>query len=73
MGFFKCMDSMAQDMRHPYIPSNTVLGDAEYISLARTCWLVYSLQLVALEAGALESLTSRKAGKVHETIRGGGI
>ena len=27
MGFFKCMDSMARDMRHPYIPSNTVLGD----------------------------------------------
>ena len=27
MGFFKCMDSMARDMRHPYIPSTTVLGD----------------------------------------------
>ena len=27
MGFFKCMDSMARDMRHPYIPSPTVLGD----------------------------------------------
>ena len=27
MGFFKCMDSMAWDMRHPYIPSTTVLGD----------------------------------------------
>ena len=26
-GFFKCMDSMAQDMHHPYIPSTTVLGD----------------------------------------------
>ena len=27
MGFFKCMESMARDMRHPYIPSTTVLGD----------------------------------------------
>ena len=27
MGFFKCMDSMARDMLHPYIPSTTVLGD----------------------------------------------
>ena len=27
MGFFRCMDSMARDMRHPYIPSTTVLGD----------------------------------------------
>ena len=25
--FFKCMESMARDMRHPYIPSTTVLGD----------------------------------------------
>ena len=24
----KCMDSMARDMRHPYIPSTTVLGDS---------------------------------------------
>ena len=28
MGYFKCMDSMARDMRHPYIPSTTVLGDS---------------------------------------------
>ena len=27
MGFFKYMDSMARDMRHPNIPSTTVLGD----------------------------------------------
>ena len=27
MGFLKCMESMARDMRHPYIPSTTVLGD----------------------------------------------
>ena len=27
MGFFKCMESMERDMRHPYIPSTTVLGD----------------------------------------------
>ena len=26
-GIFKCMESMARDMRHPYIPSTTVLGD----------------------------------------------
>ena len=25
--FFKCMESMARDMRHPYIPSTTELGD----------------------------------------------
>ena len=31
MGFFKCMESMARDMRHPYIPSTTVLGDSLYI------------------------------------------
>ena len=24
MGFFKCMESMARDMRHPYIPSSLV-------------------------------------------------
>ena len=24
----KCMDSMVRDMRHPYIPSTTVLGDS---------------------------------------------
>ena len=29
MGFFKCMDSMARDMRHPYIPSTAVLGDID--------------------------------------------
>ena len=27
MGFFKCMESMVRDLRHPYIPSTTVLGD----------------------------------------------
>ena len=27
MGFFKCMESMARDMRHPYVPSTIVLGD----------------------------------------------
>ena len=27
LGFFKCMGSMARDIRHPYIPSTTVLGD----------------------------------------------
>ena len=31
MGFFKCMESMARDMRHPYIPSTTVLGDRDYV------------------------------------------
>ena len=25
--FFKCMESMVRDLRHPYIPSTTVLGD----------------------------------------------
>ena len=25
--FFKCMESMARDLCHPYIPSTTVLGD----------------------------------------------
>ena len=29
--FFKCMESMARDMRHPYIPSTTVLGDTEVV------------------------------------------
>ena len=24
---FKCMESMPRDLRHPYIPSTTVLGD----------------------------------------------
>ena len=28
MGFFKCMESM---VRHPYIPSTTVLGDRDYV------------------------------------------
>ena len=28
--YFKCMESMARDMRHPYIPSTTVLGDSRY-------------------------------------------
>ena len=27
MGLFKCMESMVRDLRHPYIPSTTVLGD----------------------------------------------
>ena len=27
--FFKCMESMARDMHHPYIPSTTVLGDSK--------------------------------------------
>ena len=31
MGFFKCMESMARDMRHPYIPSTTVLGDTAFL------------------------------------------
>ena len=26
MGFFKCMDSMARDMRHPYIPCLVICG-----------------------------------------------
>ena len=32
MGFFKCMESMARDMRHPYIPSTTVLGDSPLLT-----------------------------------------
>ena len=31
MGFFKCMESMARDMRHPYIPSTTVLDDTAFL------------------------------------------
>ena len=34
--FFKCMESMARDMRHPYIPSTTVLGDTIFIKLVCT-------------------------------------
>ena len=36
MGFFKCMESMARDMRHPYIPSTTVLGDREASTTVHT-------------------------------------
>ena len=38
MGFFKCMDLMARDMRHPYIPSTTVLGDTETVIIS-PAWL----------------------------------
>ena len=41
MGFFKCMESMARDMRHPYIPSTTVLGD---IPLHNPNVLIFHLQ-----------------------------
>ena len=27
MGLFECMESMVRDLRHPYTPSTTVLGD----------------------------------------------
>ena len=30
------MESMARDMRHPYIPSTTVLGDTIFIKLVCT-------------------------------------
>ena len=40
MGFFKCMDSMALDMRHPYIPNTTVLGD-KLVTVVRA--MVYRL------------------------------
>ena len=38
MGFFKCMDLMARDMRHPYIPSTTVLGDTVTVIIS-PAWL----------------------------------
>ena len=41
MGFFKCMESMGRDLRHPYIiPSTTVLGDTILLVYISFCNVV---------------------------------
>ena len=51
----ECMESMARDMRHPYIPSTTVLGD---ISLSHCISRFYdSTQAMLYHQGGCDKVT----------------
>ena len=56
MGFFKCIESMARDMRHPYIPSTTVLGDICLCTLVQMCCFSGTVPLCEISVVEVSSL-----------------
>ena len=69
--FFKCMESMARDMRHPYIPSTTVLGDTMFIKLVCTHKTVNYAKPSAkfLDAGELHQAFAQVLAIIHKQMK----
>ena len=56
--FFKCMESMARDMRHPYIPSTTVLGDI-LVSFCRCDYVMFISYILMYTLGCAFTIHKR--------------